>query len=160
MAEVRTQHSARVTTEPITFSEAQNRIKLLFQMPHLFARVIVSSFSLSFWKFISVRSRQIRAGKLKEIALWRSRTNYAKTLIRLCGCACWSESSRDTYMCHIWFFVLCVIFKIRSSCTIHFGVLAFPVSLLRAWFRVGLSFTNKNWLKYFYSNVCKDSCFV
>ena len=101
---------------------------------------------LSLWKFISVRSR--------------SRTNYAKTLIRLCGCACWSDSLRGTPRCHIWFVVLWVIFKIRSSCTRHFGVLAFPVSLLRAWFRVGLSFTNKNWLKYFYSNVCKDSCFV
>ena len=47
MAEVRTQHSIRETTEPIIFSEAQNGIKLLFHMPHLFARVIVSSFSLS-----------------------------------------------------------------------------------------------------------------
>ena len=46
-SEVRTQRSARETTEPITFSEAQNRRKLLFHMPHLFARVIVSSFSLS-----------------------------------------------------------------------------------------------------------------
>ena len=63
-------------------------------------------------------------------------------------------------MYHIGFVVLWVIFKIRSSCTRHFGVLAFPVSLLRAVFRVGLSYTIKNCLKYFYSNVCKDSCFV
>ena len=47
MAEVRTQRSARETTEPITFSEAQNRRKLLFDMPHLFARVIASAFFLS-----------------------------------------------------------------------------------------------------------------
>ena len=33
MAEVRTQRSARETTEPIIFSEAQNGIKLLFHMP-------------------------------------------------------------------------------------------------------------------------------
>ena len=38
MAEVRTQHCARETTEPIIFSEAQNGIKLLFHMPHFFAR--------------------------------------------------------------------------------------------------------------------------
>ena len=38
MAEVRTQHCARETTEPIIFSEAQNGIKLLFHMSHLFAR--------------------------------------------------------------------------------------------------------------------------
>ena len=37
MAEVRTQHSARETTEPIIFSEAQNGIKLLYHMPNLFA---------------------------------------------------------------------------------------------------------------------------
>ena len=35
------------------FSEAQNRIKLLFHMPHLFARVIVSSFSVSESLFLS-----------------------------------------------------------------------------------------------------------
>ena len=165
MAEVRTQHSARETTEPITFSEAQNRIKLLFHMPHLFARVIVSSFFLFLSLSLSLKVyfcpiKTNTSRKKYKIALWRSRTDYAKTLIRLCGRACWSESSRDTYMCHIWFVVLWVIFKIRSSCTKHFGVLAFSIFLLRIWFRVGLSFTNKKWLKYFYSNVCKDSCFV
>ena len=61
MAEVRTQHSARKTTEPIIFSEAQNGIKHLFHIPQLFARGYCL---LSLWKFvISVWSRQIRAGK-------------------------------------------------------------------------------------------------
>ena len=61
MAEDRTQHSARETTEPIIFSEAQNGIKHLFHIPHLFARGYCL---LSLWKFvISVWSRQIRAGK-------------------------------------------------------------------------------------------------
>ena len=48
--EVGTQHSARETTEPIIFSEAQNGIKLLFHMPHLFARgycLLFLSLSLS-----------------------------------------------------------------------------------------------------------------
>ena len=50
MAEVRTQHSARETTEPIIFSEDQDGIKLLFHMPHLFARgycLLFLSLSLS-----------------------------------------------------------------------------------------------------------------
>ena len=65
MAEVRTKRSARETTEPIIFSEAQNGIKLVSHAPkYLFVRVIVSIFSLSLSQFvIAVRSRQIRAGK-------------------------------------------------------------------------------------------------
>ena len=47
MAEVRTQHSARETTEPIIFSEAQDGIKLLFTCPIYSPGVIVSSFSFS-----------------------------------------------------------------------------------------------------------------
>ena len=64
MAEVRTQHSARETTEPITFSEAQNRIRL----PHLFARVIVSSFSLSESLFLSDQDKYERENIQNRLA--------------------------------------------------------------------------------------------
>ena len=92
MAEVRTQHSARETTEPIIFSEAQDGIKLLF---HLFARgycllflSLSLSLSLSLRKFvISVRSRQIRAGKHTK-SLCEEVVQITRRLIRLCGCAC------------------------------------------------------------------------
>ena len=62
------------------------------------------SLSLKVCYFCPIKTNTSR--KTYKIALWRSRTNYAKTLIRLCGCACWSESSRDTHVCHIWFVVL------------------------------------------------------
>ena len=92
------------------FQWGSGRDKTCFTCPIYSPGVIVSSFSLSLslslWKFvISVRSRQIRAGKHTK-SLCEEVVQNTRRLWSDCADAHADLNLRGTYMCHIGFIVL------------------------------------------------------